>query len=350
MRFGHFFYPMSLDPSRDAQAIDDALYEVELVEELGLDAIWLAEHHFVGEVAYGDPLVFAGAVAVKTRRVLIGLGVVEMALHHPVRLAIQTALIDHLSRGRLVVGTGRGSNYNSFEFAGFGTTVEEGRRQLDEAEDLLIKAWTTENVDYRGEFWQVSFPATRPRPYQKPHPPIARACISDESVIQMGQLGRPVLLRGRDVDGVRHTVEIYRSAMVSAGFDDRAVESALDDSWVWFEAYLAETDERALDEFMPVWETASRYVLDMRAQLNPPDQPVPEPPTRPISRAEYRPTPNPAANEALVGSPDRVCEQLALLRDAGVRNLMLTDRGLVSREQTSNSLRLLSQRVMPAFR
>ena len=168
MRFGHFLYPMNLDASKDYQAIEDSLAEAELVERLGFDAVWIAEHHFVGEAAYGDPLVFAAAVAMKTKRVLIGLGIVEMSLHNPVQLAIQTALLDNLCQGRLVVGTGRGSNYNAFEYVGFGTTVTEGQERLPEAEDLLLKAWTTEDLHYEGKYWKVAFPAVRPRPYQKP--------------------------------------------------------------------------------------------------------------------------------------------------------------------------------------
>ena len=61
MRFGHFFYPMIFDDSNDAAAIDECMFEAELVEELGFDAIWFAEHHFTGEVVYGDPLVLASA-------------------------------------------------------------------------------------------------------------------------------------------------------------------------------------------------------------------------------------------------------------------------------------------------
>ena len=66
----------------------------------------------------------------KTQRILLGLGVVEMALHNPVQLAIQTALLDNLSRGRLIVGTGRGSNYNAYEYIGFGTDIVEGQKRL----------------------------------------------------------------------------------------------------------------------------------------------------------------------------------------------------------------------------
>ena len=63
MRFGHFFYPMKFDDTRDGQEIHECLDEAQLVEELGMDAIWFAEHYFTGECVYGDPLVFASAVA-----------------------------------------------------------------------------------------------------------------------------------------------------------------------------------------------------------------------------------------------------------------------------------------------
>ena len=100
MRFGTFVFPFSLNVNDDRQVIDNTLREVELAEEIGLDAVWLTEHHFDGAVAYADPVVFAAAVAMKTRKVRIGFAVVEMALHHPVRLAAQTALLDNLSQGQ----------------------------------------------------------------------------------------------------------------------------------------------------------------------------------------------------------------------------------------------------------
>lgn len=349
MRFGHFFYPMNVDPSRDYQSIAACLDEIELVERLGFDAIWISEHHFAGEAVYGDALLFGAAVAVKTRRVLIGLGVVEMALHNPVQLAIQTALLDNLSRGRLVVGTGRGSNYNAFEYIGFGTSVKDGQARLPEAEDLLVKAWTTEGLDYQGKYWQVTFPAVRPRPCQKPHPPLARACLSEDSITAMARLGRPVLLRGRSIDHLAQIIQLYSDTMREASFGEEAINQALDQSWVWLEVHVAETDAQALDEFLPKFHQASQYIADMRERWNPKDQPLPKPPP-PLPASAYGPTPSRSANEALVGSPRRVAEQIALLQDAGARNLMLTNRGLLSPEQTRSSLTLLSDNIMPKFR
>ena len=123
MRFGSFVFPVSQDPINDRRIIDETLEEIILCDELGFDTIWLTEHHFDGATAYVDPVVFAAAVAAKTKRVRIGFAVVEMALHHPVRLAAQTALLDNLSNGRIIVGTGRGSAFNEYEYIGFGVPV-----------------------------------------------------------------------------------------------------------------------------------------------------------------------------------------------------------------------------------
>ena len=349
MRFGHFFYPMKFDDTRDHQEIQDCLHEAQLVEELGMDAIWFAEHYFTGECVYGDPLVFASAVAVKTKRVLLGFGILELPLHNPVRVAIQTALLDNLCQGRLVVGTAKGSNYNAYEYVGFGTTPGLGAEQMEEAEELLVKAWTTDNLDFKGKYWQVSFPSIRPRPYQKPHPPLARACIQDESIKEMARIGRPILLRGGTINSTGEKIKLYRDTMASAGFDEETVEKNLDQIWVWREMYLAETDDEALGEFLPARYKAYSTLEKIRDQWNPSDLPmsVQRPP---MDRSGYGDAPDPNAAENLIGGPKRVAEQVALMRDVGVRNLMLTNRGLMSREKTATSLRLLSQKVMPLFR
>ncbi len=349
MRFGHFFYPMKFDDSDDGRAIQECLEEAELVEELGFDAIWIAEHYFTGECVYGDPLVFASALAVKTSRVLLGFGIIELPLHNPVRVAMQTALLDNLSNGRLIVGTAKGSNYNAFEYLGFGTDPDLGSQQMEEAEDLMVTAWTTDNVDFQGEHYRVSFPSVRPRPYQKPHPPLARACINRDSIIAMARIGRPILLRGRSINSVAGDIALYRDTMAESGFDEETIQRNLDDIWVWREAHLAETDDQAMDEFLPANLRAHSIMQDYRQRWNPKEFPMSNqaPPTQ---RDGYAERPDPDAAENLVGSPRRVAEQVQLMRDAGIRNLMLTNRGLMSAEATHRSVRLLSEQVMPKFR
>ena len=349
MRFGHFFYPMKFDDSHDDQAIQECLAEAELVEELGFDAIWLAEHYFTGECVYGDPLVFASALAVKTKRVDLGFGILELPLHNPVRVATQTALLDNLCQGRLIVGTAKGSNYNAFEYIGFGTNPALGLEQMEEAEELMVTAWTTDNVEFKGKHYQASFPSVRPRPYQKPHPRLARACLNNESIQAMARLGRPVLLRGRSTNSTAASIRLYRDTMAEAGFDEEAIERNLDQIWVWREMHLAETDEEALGEFLSAQHVAFTKIQEYRTRWNPAEYPM-ERQAPPMGPEGYAAKPDPDAPENVIGSPKRVAEQLAQMRDAGIRNLMLTNRGLMSPEKTNTSLKLFSEQVMPLFR
>ena len=70
----------------------------------------------------------------------------------------------------------------------------------------------------------------------------------------------------------------------------------------------------------------------------------------PLGRSDYGETPDPDAPESMIGGPRRVAEQVAWMQELGVRNLMLTNRGLMSQEKTANSLKLLSEKIMPSFR
>ena len=156
------------------------------------------------------------------------------------------------------------------------------------------------------------------------------------------------MLRGNSVNSVGEKIKLYRDTMASAGFDEESVEKNLDQIWVWREMHLAETDDQALGEFLPAHHQAYSNMEEVRRQWNPSDLPmsIQRPP---MDRSGYGDSPDPDAAENLVGSPKRVAEQLTLMRDVGVRNLMLTNRGLMSREKTAASLKLLSEKVMPRF-
>jgi alkanesulfonate monooxygenase SsuD/methylene tetrahydromethanopterin reductase-like flavin-dependent oxidoreductase (luciferase family) len=334
-------FSISGDARGDHQVIENTLREVELAEAIGLDAVWLTEHHFDGAVAYADPLVFGAAVAMKTQRVRIGFAVVELALHHPVRLAVQTAVLDHLSQGRLIVGTGRGSAYNAYEYIGFGTTMERGNEMLPEAEALLVKAWTEENVRHEGRFWNVAFPELRPRPFQQPHPPLVRACISEPSVAAMAKIGRPVLIGVQTVETLRHRLQLYRHTMLESGFSAAEVETALDQNWAQRGLYVSENDAEALETADLALKRYRAHLLAARQKYNPGGEPLRQPGQAPTA-AEV------VAHAFLAGSPQRVAEQIAELREAGVRNLLLNvNVGQISPEKVERSMRLFGDKVLP---
>ena len=113
MRFGNFLFPAAMDPADDQRVIQETLVEAQLCDSLGMDKLWLAEHHFDGICAYVDPVTFAAALAASTKQIKIGFAVAQMSLHHPIRLAEQMALIDNISRGGRAETLGAGSARNS---------------------------------------------------------------------------------------------------------------------------------------------------------------------------------------------------------------------------------------------
>src|SRR5438067_2809823 len=116
MRFGWLTLSLSPSPEEDAARIDQQIEQVCLAEQLGFGDVWLTEHYFTGESVYNDALLFAAAVAMRTEQIRIGFAVVQLPFHHPVRLAVQLALLDNLSKGRIDVGVGKGTIYNEYEF------------------------------------------------------------------------------------------------------------------------------------------------------------------------------------------------------------------------------------------
>jgi len=174
MKFGNFLFPDSRDPEHDGIVIDETLREAMLSDELGIDVVWLGEHHFDGICAYADPIAFAGALAIALKRAALGFAVLQTSLHHPIRLAEQLAVLDNLTKGRLIVGLGRGSSYNIYDYQGFGIDHHEAQDRLEEAEEIILRAWTEGAFRHDGRFWQLDVPILRPRPYTKPHPPLIR--------------------------------------------------------------------------------------------------------------------------------------------------------------------------------
>ena len=339
MRFGIFALHISTDPAHDIQVIDKTLKEAELAEDLGFDCFWLVEHHFDGAAGYADPLILGAAIAAKTRRIKIGFAVVQLALHHPVRLAVQTSVLDNLSKGRLLVGTGRGSLYSHYEYMGFGVTLEQGREMMDEAEELLVKAWSGGPVNHVGKFWKVSFPSLRPLPYQKPHPILMRACVTEESVIEMAKLGRPIQIGFRPAEELGHRLKLYEDTMVSTGFDEETVENVLDQTWVHRQLFLADSDQEAAERLEAASEKQLKYIRENRDRHNPSTTPLP-PPGHTVAPQHI----------SIVGTPKSAIEQISYLKDLGMRNLMFSvDIGEMTFDQASKNMRLFSEKVGPHF-
>ena len=338
MRFGTFVFPVSQKPDNDYRIIHETLNEIQLCDELGFDTAWLSEHHFDGATAYVDPVVFAASIAATTKKIRIGFAVVEMALHHPVRLAAQTALLDNLSNGRLLVGTGKGSAFNEYEYIGFGVPMSDAAESLQEAENLILEAWQGNPVNFSGKYWDVAFPGLRPTPYQTPHPPLVRACLSEESTREMARIHRPILIGAQDNDSISNRIHLYRKELEDANLSDQNIETLLDKIWVSKNVFVADTSSEAIERAQLGLNTEQNHFRKAREEFNP-SHTI----TKKSNPSEFQST-------FIAGNAEDVYEQILELKEIGVSNLMMKmNTGDMEPEIVRKSIKLFSEDVMSRF-
>ena len=338
MRFGTFVFPVSQKPDNDYRIIHETLNEIQLCDELGFDTAWLSEHHFDGATAYVDPVVFAASIAATTKKIRIGFAVVEMALHHPVRLAAQTALLDNLSNGRLLVGTGKGSAFNEYEYIGFGVPMSDAAESLQEAENLILEAWQGNPVNFSGKYWDVAFPGLRPTPYQTPHPPLVRACLSEESTREMARIRRPILIGAQDNDSISNRIHLYRKELEDANLSDQNIETLLDKIWVSKNVFVADTSSEAIERAQLGLNTEQNHFRKAREEFNP---------SHTITKKS---NPNEFQSTFIAGNAEDVYEQILELKEIGVSNLMMKmNTGEMEPEIVRKSIKLFSEDVTSRF-
>src|SRR6201998_3067534 len=109
LRFGYFIAPFHRAGTNPTLAIQRDLEFVEHLDALGYDEAWIGEHHSAGSEIIASPEVFIAAAAERTKRIRLGTGVSSLPYHHPLLLADRMVLLDHLTRGRVMLGCGPGA-------------------------------------------------------------------------------------------------------------------------------------------------------------------------------------------------------------------------------------------------
>lgn len=344
LRFSNFLFPESRDPARDADVIADCIAEAKLCDELGVEVLWLAEHHFDGNCAYVDPVTFAAAVLSATKRIKVGFAVAQVSLHHPMRLAEQMSLLDNLGRGRVIVGLGRGTAYNVYEYQGYGIPHEEALERYEEAEGIMLKAWTSpDGFTHVGKHWNLKVPRLRPTPFTQPHPTMIRAASSEDGALHLARRGMPFLMNVQTNETTARRLALYSAAMTEAGFDEAHVARCLDESWVWRNVVVAPTDEEARRIGIPAFEAMQEHRKTLREKIYA-EQGI-------IMKKEVVPAARVSPETGLiVGSPATVAAKMAEIEATGVGGVICSFRlGPMPAAVATGSIRLFMEEVAPRF-
>lgn len=225
------------DPTR---VYREVIEQVATADKLGFHAAWIAEHHGSTYGCAPEPAVLLSAIARETSRILLGPGVSILPFTHPVHVAAQYAMVDHLSGGRLVFGTGRG--YQPKEFNLFGLNAEESRQLYAESIEIIRGLWENETFEYSGEYYQIPPVALNPRPIQE-RVPMWVAAASPESFAAAADMGVQVFTQPslrQTMQEMKGNMDAAINAYLARGFERKSVDIPVN-----IIVHLADTAEEA---------------------------------------------------------------------------------------------------------
>jgi alkanesulfonate monooxygenase SsuD/methylene tetrahydromethanopterin reductase-like flavin-dependent oxidoreductase (luciferase family) len=196
-----------------------ALERIEIMDQTGYDAVWLAEHHFSSFSVCPSVHMVGTLAAARTRRLRIGTAVSLAPFYHPLRLAEEVALLDVLSGGRVNWGAGRG--FARVEFTAFGVPPEESASRFRETVEIVLRAWTDERLTFAGQHFRFEDVEVLPKPTQRPHPPVWMAASSEGAIEWAASRGFSILMdphsSGPEIGGKRR---FYAERLTAAGFSE----------------------------------------------------------------------------------------------------------------------------------
>jgi alkanesulfonate monooxygenase SsuD/methylene tetrahydromethanopterin reductase-like flavin-dependent oxidoreductase (luciferase family) len=345
------------DPVAGSRLYNEYIEQYLLAEEVGIEGIMLNEHHNAPFCMQAKCNVFASILAAATQKTkIVLLGNPLPLAENPVRLAEELAMIDMISKGRLVSGFVRGGGQ---EQLATGVNPAFNRERFQEAHDLVVAAWTREGpFRWEGTHYQHRVVNPWAVPLQKPHPRIwIPGVISVETILWAAEHGYPYIALNTPIDRTNKIWEVYDTAAAEAGFTPGP-----DYHGLLKQIHVAETEEKAIEnarQFMwmqgeftglahPVWSTPSGYSSpdNRRAFV--------EFATGRSKNPRYRPPLEKQMEELMIiaGTPKQVIAKLRILLEEtrpGILGFWGND-GSVTHQDAKTCIRLLGQEVMPAVR
>ena len=338
MTFGIFLAPFHRVGENPTLALTRDMELIEWLDYLGYDEVWVGEHHSAGWELIASPEVFIAAAAERTRHIKLGSGVTSLPYHHPLMVAERFVQLDHMTRGRAMLGCGPGALVSDAYMMGIEPVMQ--RPRMDEALDaimLLLKC--DEPVTMKTDWFELREARLHLAPYTEPHLEIAVASVmTPAGVIAAGRHGLGVLSIGAGLPGGPDALAgQWKIAEETAAKHGKKMDRK---KWrLVVNVHVADDDEEALRHV----KKAERHetVTYFEETLG-----------RPPGRMDDPLTEGVKMGTTLVGSVDTVVrgiEHLQRQSGGGFGGLLFRAHEWATREQTLRSYELFARYVMPRF-
>jgi alkanesulfonate monooxygenase SsuD/methylene tetrahydromethanopterin reductase-like flavin-dependent oxidoreductase (luciferase family) len=350
MKFGLFYLPTYVPDARDvATHFDNIVEQVEFADRVGIDYVWMVEHHFVrhGGLCAGN-YAFLSYLAAKTERIRLGTGATVLPLNDPLRVAEMAATLDQLSKGRFDFGVGRG--FLRDEFDTFGVDMRLSRERVEEGVDLVRRAWTEAPLTWTGQFRPpIDGITVLPRVFQKPHPPIWNACfLTRDSFVWTAEQGLNLLYVAYHVDTETAGERIHWYIDALPQFGRRIADHEV--ACCYHAHFTAREDiprlkalvEKPMAEYTGAGVEAARKAPDPEAYKG---YAAREDYQRQAAFENYFP------DRVLMGDPETVLARIRRLKSLGMTQLMLiVDFGSLGQADIMRSLDIFARDILPRAR
>jgi len=342
MNFGMFTDFHVRPGASQAEAFDESFAQIAEAEQMGFDTVWLAEHHFSPERAVlASPMVIASAIAARTKRIRTGLAVQVLPLTNPLRVAEEAATVDHISKGRFDFGIGRSGLTRYYQ--GYNVPYSESRPRFLEALEIIMKAWSGNSLSHEGQYHSFHDVAVTPKPFQQPYPPVRVAVAGEDTFQLVGEMGHPIFVSANTPrPQLKERLDIYREKLAESG------APGAPDIAIRVPVYCAETTEKAREEPRVSALGAIQYAASELIQTA--ASPEIAQRMRRIAAAPYEQV---LQERVVFGTPTELVDTFkGYQEELGVTGVVMEVNygGQVPADRVINSLRLMSDEVMPHFR
>ncbi len=340
LRFGIFLAPFHPAGENPTLALQRDLQLVQHLDDLGYDEAWIGEHHSAGSEIIASPEIFIAAAAERTRRIRLGTGVTSLSYHNPLWVAERMVLLDHLTRGRVMLGVGPGSLPTDSAMIGLNPT--DTRELLEENLEIVVRLLRgDEPVTATTRTHQLIDARLHLRPYSDPLFDVAVAAVASPTGPRLagrhgvGLLSIGATLTREGFDALAHHWNVMEDQAATYGTTvDRA-------SWRLVGLmHVAETREQAYREVEHGIEQWFRYVQKVAAF-----------PQMAVEGGDVREMIE-FINEAgigAIGTPDDAAAQVQRLVDqsGGYGAMLLLAHEWATPQATRRSYELIAQHVLP---
>ncbi len=301
-------------------------------EPLGFTGIFFSEHHF-GPGYSPSPHLLIATMAPRTRTLRLGAMGIVLPYYPPWRVVEEIGMLDHLTGGRLEVGTSAG---NPQEMALIGLDVAEASARNIEAQTIVDAGLRDGVVNHHGKYWQIEALRLLPRPLQQPMPPRWTTVVSTESARRSAQRGSKICTSFHPVERIRQIFDAYRDEAARGG------KPADPDQLAIRRTISIDEDEAAARAASKAASDAIRAVLSRDPRVT--ETPLPD-------------APGPAHNftvgqeEFIAGTPEDVADQIiAQCRTVGAGNFLANFGRGKSPVAMRRNYDLFGRRVIPLLR